>query len=217
MRSFALSIAIVSLLGLAAPPNLHAQARTSKNTTLLGATSPFEDLTEAAMEKDAAGIATALRAVDAKAAAVRKALPAAAAGTYDGLLAAIHRAVEAGEHHAIAMSAVDAFRLLLDNLEPKGLVVPREVLLLDSVGFRLHVLEAAPEADWEAIGKSVAEGAAWWAATRPKVARVALRDAMDTAIRGLQEGEKTKNLPLLHFAAQVDLDLVDLLEGYFER
>jgi len=35
-------------------------------------------------------------------------------------------------------------------------------------------------------------------------------------MEGLRIATDGKNLPMLHYAAQMDLDLVDLLEGYFE-
>ena len=42
-------------------------------------------------------------------------------------------------------------------------------------------------------------------------------DAFDSTIRGLHEAEKLESVPMLNFAAQIDLDLVDLLERYFEH
>jgi hypothetical protein len=46
-----------------------------------------------------------------------------------------------------------------------------------------------------------------------KVCEKGLRDAFDSVIRGLGDAAKLENLPMLRFAAQIDLDLVDLLEG----
>jgi hypothetical protein len=65
--------------------------------------------------------------------------------------------------------------------------------------------------------KTVVEAAGWWKAAKPKVSEKGLRDAMESTIRGLQEAARTENLPMLHFAAQLDLDLVDVLEGHFEK
>jgi len=125
----------------------------------------------------------------------------------------LHGAATAKDHHGVARSAVEIFRLLIDNLQAKDLEVPKEVSLLDYAGFKLKVLAAPPRPDWHDIRKTVGEAAAWWNAIDSKVSEKGLRDALDTAVRGLVNATKLENLPMLRFAAQIDLDLVDLLEG----
>ena len=93
---------------------------------------------------------------------------------------------------------------------------PKEVSLLDYAGFKLHVLDAAPQPDWDAMRKIVTEAVAWWDATKSKVTDHKLRDAFNSTVRGMQQAARTENRPMLHFAAQMDLDLVDLLEKHFE-
>jgi hypothetical protein len=63
----------------------------------------------------------------------------------------------------------------------------------------------------------VADAATWWAAIKPTVKNKGLRDALNSTIRGLSQAGKIEHLPMLHFAAQMNLDLVDLLENYFEN
>ena len=94
--------------------------------------------------------------------------------------------------------------------------MPKEVSLLDYAGFKLHVLAAAPKPDWESMRKTAADAVGWWDATKAKVSAKKLRDAMKTTVGGLQQAAKTENLPMLELAAQLDLDLVDLLEAHFE-
>jgi hypothetical protein len=214
--SHARSIAVAIAFACALPAFAQAPTPALRNETLLTATSPFEDLSEFALAEDAPGITKALAEADVQAAAVRKVLPAAAAAQFDALTKTIHQAATDKQHYVLALNAVETFRLLLDQLDAKGLEVPKEILLLDYTGFKLHVLEAAPQADWEAVRKTVADGVAWWTTTKPKIKDVALSDAMNSTIRGLQEGAKSENQGLVHFAAQLDLDLVDLLEGIFE-
>lgn len=211
-RSIAVAIALAMTPGAVSS----AISPTARNEVLLASTSPFEDLSEFALAKDAAGITRSLAQADSQAALVRKLLPAAAATQLDELMNSLHRAATGKQHYELALNSVETFRLLLDQLPAKGLVVPKEILLLDYVGFKLHVLEAAPQIDWAAMRQTVADGVAWWGSTKPKIKNVALRDAMDSTIRGLQEGAKTENPRLVHFAAQLDLDLVDLLEALFE-
>ena len=205
------------LLIFAALTTAIARDANKANETLLRATSPFEDMVEFALARNDPGITKALAMADSHAAAVRDALPAGASGQFNTLLQAIHKAAIAKEHHALATSAVEVFRLLIDNLEAGSLKVPKEVSLLDYAGFKLHVLAAASQPDWTAMRQTVDEAAKWWAATKPKVSDKKLADAFSSTVRGLQQAGKIEHLPMLNFAAQIDLDLVDLLEGYFER
>ena len=194
-----------------------ARDASKDNDTLLRASSPFEDMVEFALAKNDASIATSLNAADKAAAAVREALPATATAQFDTLLQVMHKAATAKEHHAVATSAVEVFRLLIDNLNAGSLTVPKEVSLLDYAGFKLHVLAAAPQPDWEAMRRTVEDAAGWWTAIKSKVSDKGLRDAFNSTVGGLQQAGKSEHLPMLNFAAQIDLDLVDLLEGYFER
>ena len=209
--------ALAASLLLAAPFSICVECRADdENEVLLEATSPFEDMAEFALDKQDLGMAKSLAAADGQAAAVKKALPEAAAKQFDAFLKTLHESADKKNYHAVAMNAVETFRLLIDNLDADDLEVPKDVLLLDYAGFKLHVLGAATKPDWVAMSKTVDEAANWWKAVRSKVADKALRDAFDSTVKGLQKAAVIKDLPMLEFAAQMDLDLVDLIEGQFE-
>ncbi len=192
------------------------QDATSKNETLLDAMSPFEDMAEAALSKDAKGVKKSLGKAESGAAEVLKALPPSALEKHKQLLKSIQDAAKENSHDSVAVNAVEMFRLLAESLDGTKLVVPKEVSLLDYVGFRLHVLAAAKEPDWKAMKSTVAEGVLWWDAIKEKVDNKGLRDAFNSTIAGLKKAVELKHLPMLNFAAQIDLDLVDLLESHFE-
>ena len=186
------------------------------NEILLRATSPYEDMVEAALAKDDKGVTEALAAADDDAAAVREKLSASAAEEFAKRLLSLHASAGAKDYQKAATLAVGEFRLLLDGVHPDALSKPQEVNLLDYAGFQLHVLAAAPKPDWKAIRRVVDDAAAWWKATKPRVKDRALSDAFSSTIRGLHEAAESENLAMLEFAAQMDLDLVDLLENFFE-
>jgi hypothetical protein len=187
------------------------------NETLLSATSPFEDMVEFALAKNFASVEKCLAKSEKHVASVKEALSPASVGEFERQIQTLHKVVAAKEHYAVAVCAVEIFRLLLDNLDAAKLKVPKEVSLLDFAGFKLHVLDAAPTPDWDGMRDVVAEAAGWWKTAKPKVSDKGLRDAVESTIRGMQQAVKTENLPMLHFAAQIDLDLVDVLEVYFEK
>ncbi len=204
------------LLTLLCSPAGARDAR-SANAVLLDATSPFEDMTESALAKNDASITANLASAEKHTTALSDVLPTPAAALFRSSMETIRKAAAAGDHQALAMNAVEVFRLLIENTDATSLTVPREVSLLDYAGFKLHVLAAAPQPDWKAMRQLTNDAATWWSAIRAKISGHALRDAFDSTVRGLQAAGKAEHLPMLDFAAQMDLDLVDLLEASFEK
>ncbi len=193
-----------------------AQQPANANDTLLAATSPFEDMVEFALAGDDAGLARSMAAADRQEKSVQTVMSAEGAEQLDGLLNEVHEAVAHKEYQAVARAGVKVFRLILDEVQPNNLTVPKEVDLLDCAGFSLMVAAADTPVEWHAMRKTAEEAAAWWKALEPKVTDTALRDAFSDAIGGLTEAAKAENLSLLNLAYKMDLDLVDLLEHYFE-
>ena len=64
--------------------------------------------------------------------------------------------------------------------------------------------------------KTAAEAAASWKAIMNKVSDKRVRDTVNSTLAGMEKAAKIENLPMIQFAAQIDLDLVDVLEGHFE-
>jgi hypothetical protein len=214
MRLASSGIFTIALL-LAATPAASVSQSATTNAVLMNGMEPFEDMVESALAGKDSGVAKAIAAADHQAASVKKALSSAAGGEFATMMDGLHRAVAAKDNHQLAASAMDLFRLLAENLPVSGLKVPREVSLLDYAGYKLQILAAAPVPDWPEIRKTAGEAADWWNVIKAMVPGKDLRGACGTAIRGLDEASKQENLAMLRFAAQVDLDLVDLLEGAF--
>jgi hypothetical protein len=187
------------------------------NQVLLAAASPLEDLTEFALANDIPGMRQALKAYGDQAAAVDQVLAPPARREMAARLAAIRRAESKGDNQEVAMNAVEAYGVLVESLDPIGLVVPMQVARLDYSGFKLKVLLAATPLDWPAMQKTVEEAGGLWYALEPRVGDKALRDAVKAVLAGLQQATRAENAEMAAFAAQMDLALVDLLEGYFER
>ncbi len=156
-------LVIPQMVGAAKPA-----AVSRPNQVLLAAASPFEDLTESALAKDTRGMRQAVKACNDQAEGVNKVLPVPARQEMAALLARIRRAEATGDHHAVALNAVEAYRVLVEALNPNGLVVPIQVAKLDYVGFRLKVLLAASPPDWPAIKKTGQAAAGHWQALEPE-------------------------------------------------
>ena len=187
------------------------------NQVLLAAASPFEDLTEFALANDTQGMRNALKAYGDQAATVDNVLSVPARREMASLLAAIRRAESKGDNQEVALNSVEVYRVLVESLDPNGLVVPTQVSKLDYVGFKLKVLLAASPPDWPAIQMTIDATGRYWHELEPRVGDKGLRDAVKAVLAGLHQAISSKNVEMAVFAAQMDLVLVDLLEGYFER
>jgi hypothetical protein len=185
------------------------------NETLLDATGPYEDMVGPALTGNAKNIAKLLSDADAQADAVKKDLPADAAKQFDGFLQSIHEAFDAKSYKAVAQNSLAIFHLLVDNLKADALKIPKEVSLLDYAGYQLEVLAAADKPDWDAMKKVAADAERWWNAIASKISDKNLRAAVTSTIRGIKQAAEEQNLAMAKFAARIDLDLVDLLEGAF--
>jgi hypothetical protein len=187
------------------------------NVVLLSAASPFEDLTEYALAGDKKGMQLALKAYDEQAAKVSKVLSPKARHEMELLVAAIKKAEQRAENESVALNSVEAYRTMIESLDTSSLVVPVQVSLLDYVGFKLKVLLHAKSPDWSILRKTAEEARRHWIAIESRVSDKGLRDTINTMITGLNKATAAKNAEMAVFAAQVDLALVDLLEGYFEH
>ena len=200
-----------------ADPRAATRDSDPNNALLLNAASPFEDLTEYAEAGNQAGMDQAVAAYHREAGSLRALLTPHAGQRLDALTSQIEQARAAGDDHAVAVHAVEAYRVLIEALDQKTLVVPAEVSLMDYAGFKLGVQTRAAQPDWTTMQATADETRRFWSPIEPRVQDTALRDAINTTIRGMEQATRAQDLRMTAFAAQVDLDLVDLLEHYFER
>jgi hypothetical protein len=222
LRQVCLSLTVMAVLvGWIVVPQVAGAAQptgsSEPNQVLLAAASPLEDLTEFALANDTRGMRQAMKAYGDQAAAVNKVLSEPARREMASLLAAINRAESKGDNQEVALNSVEAYRVMVESLDPNGLVVPTQVSKLDYVGFKLKVLLAASPPDWAAIQTTIEAAGRHWHELEPRVSDKGLRDAVKTVLAGLHQATSTKNAEMAIFAAQMDLTLVDLIEGFFER
>lgn len=186
------------------------------NRILMTASSPCEDLIEQAAAGDEAGMDRSLAAIEKGEQAVLSTLDAASQADLRTLLTLVRAARKAGDDLRLALRSAETYRFLVDHLEDASLTVPKAVSLLDYSGFEIGILLRAENPDWEKLQGAVEEARGFWGSIEKRVRDRGLRDAMSTTMAGLEEGSRAHDRRLLAFAAKVDLDLVDLLEGYFE-
>lgn len=203
------SVLVVMAFGLA------TAGQRSKNEALSDAMSPYEDMAEFAMKNDAEGVKNSLEKASYSLKKLKTVLPQqifdAFQGKYDGITAAAAK----GDYPAVAVLAVDSYKILIDMLDTHGPDVPKEVALLDYAGFKTEALLNMPNPDWQEIFNVANEADINWSVIRGQVLKKSLRDSVDTAVAGLKNAARLRDADMSAFAAQVNMDLVDLLEKYY--
>ena len=188
-----------------------------KNTVLFDAMSPYEDLTEYALDQNMSKVANSISSLDGLIAKLNAVLSNKSIHVLEINVTKMQTAEKKSDYSEIALLAVDSYKILADELDQTTLKVPKQVVILDYVGFRIHALLRQDEIDWHLISETVDEGKSQWEQVKRKVTNKGLYDSLNTTITGLEIASTSKNIDMLKFAAQVDLDLVDLLEGFFEK
>lgn len=195
---------LVSALLLAAP-----------SSALLDASEIFEELAQTKV--DDVGLDRALAAFEALRPAVSKALSAQKRSALDAAVAGVREGWQRHDRGAVAIQAIEAYRVLQESLDRKGQRVPLEVSLLDYAGFKSKGLLVSTHPDWVQAAQTAQDASGWWAVIRSRVKDETLRAAMDHAISGLKDAAARRDALAMAFAADLDLILVDGLEALFNN
>lgn len=178
------------------------------------AISANEDFAEAAMAGDAAEIATAFEAIKDGYDSVKPFLSEQDSSAVAALIATIEAEITGSEPKNAAVSAIDIYRILITAFELR-LPTTLDVAMLDYTGFRLQALVTFPSPDWPSIATTVKVSAGNVASVLKRLKAMkdsALADLTRHNQRGIAASSSSANAAWLADAAQVQLDLVDLLE-----
>jgi len=187
------------------------------NDVIFDAMSPYEDLTEFALDTDTLQVANSISALDGVIAKLKGVVSNQTIQNLKTIVKKLRAAEKQKNYSEIALLAVDSYKSLAEELDQTTLKVPKQVAILDYVGFKIHALLGQSKINWHLISETVDEGKKQWKQVEAKVTSKGLYDSMNTTIAGLERAATSKNIDMLDFAAQVDLDLVDLIEGFFEK
>jgi hypothetical protein len=190
---------------------------TDKNKVLFEAMSQYEDLTEYALNQDMESVEKIIIFLDSLIKKEKNILSEKAIQNLNANFKKIKMAKSNADFPIITMSAVDSYKTIAEELEYSKLKIPKGVVLLDYIGFKIEALLEQNRIDWTAINKVALEGSDHWTIIKRNISDKGLKDAMNTAIGGIIASVKLRNIEMLKFSAQVNLDLVDLLEGYYEK
>lgn len=191
-------------------------AESARNVALSDAASLMEDYVEAALSGDDALAAEKFAAFEATLPGLQTML----GNSYRNLetnAAAMASAISADDLYKAEITAVENYLLLINQIDEAGMTVPLDVSRLDYVGFKLKVLGAQNMPDWGAIARTAEAATRYWNAISSDVSNKGLSDLMTSVQEGIVTTAAKQDRLALDFAAQMELDAVDLLEHYFDE
>ncbi len=188
-----------------------------KNAILEVAISRCEDLTEYAEAGKVKDMDQAIQALEGQRSNILGVLSPEAGKRFEAGVVAMGQKRASEDFLGVALEAVETYRLLTTSLERGKLKVPIEVSLLDYAGFKVKVLTKRQPLKWQAMKGVATEAGKDWQAIQGKVADKRLQNVMNTTMAGLNQALEGQDAAMARFAAQVVLDLVDLLEQQFNR
>ncbi|TBR11420.1 MAG: hypothetical protein EPO46_06485 [Lysobacter sp.] len=214
-RRVAPALFLVAGIATCGAPAAWAASRPDGNAALLAGAEVFENITESAPTLDQAGFSRLYQGYRRSAAAIDAALTPARRRELLTNAAGVERHWKAGERHAMALDAVEAYRTLVTAVDRKAMPVPVEVSLLDYAGFRLNALLGdGKSANWPAIRRTTTEAHGFWKSIQSRVKDPVLVDAMVRTLKAFDTATTKRDPQLLAYAADMDLILVDGLETH---
>jgi hypothetical protein len=202
---------------LSVPPYPPAPLPTdiTAGSPLLAAAEPFEALTEMAFSAQGFPLDSAIVAADDATKRVRGSLSTASAAELDAWLAAVHQASKSDDRAALALSSVEAYRILVSDAPPGK--VPTAVSLMDYAGMRYDADFHANPIRWSDMQVVAAFAREQWSSISAEIADPILKATVDGAVSDMGMGADQQNTFKARRSAQAELGLVDELEGYFAK
>jgi len=232
LARFGAPLAAVLLAGsyecLAASPDTHFSVQLAQTTavstptpadlngnkSLRDAAEPFEKLTEISFSAALPKIDQTIGEAEVAAKGSRGLLSNDAARQLDAQMSAIKSARQKQDRTGLALSSIEAYRVLVSAVTDKA-KVPTEVSLLDYAGFRYDADLKATPVRWDDMTQAVSFARKNWLALSPRLKSSPLAMNFEKAIADMDKAVVKKNKPLATSSVKTELDLVDQLEKFF--
>ena len=189
---------------------------TTPSDRLLAAAEPFEKLTETAFTEALSALNTTIGEARMAADGVRDILAAADVVRIDGLLGDLRRHRRSENRADIALTSIEIYRNLVSAVPP-GTKVPSAVSLLDYAGFRYQADLKASPVRWDDMAAAMRFAREQWTTVAPQLASSSLSVTFEAALADMEKAVALQDTAAAEKAATAELDLVDQLEGYFNK
>lgn len=182
--------------------------------------SPFEDMTEFALEKNEVGILKSLDRIekDIKNSVFEKNISAKNIKEFNSKLGKLKKFIKEKNYIQIALFSTEIFKFnvinFIDNLKIENQI---NLEHLDYMGFKVIALSNQDKIDWEIIEQTISDAQKKWITLSTKVNDNNLKDSFNYLFRGLYLSVKNRDIEMSKILASMDLRLVDILESSINK
>lgn len=191
-------------------------AAASPSDRLLAAAEPFEKLTETAFTAAEPDLDVTIGEARTAANGLRDILTPANVSAVEKLLDDLGRYRQGAKRADIALASIEIYRILVSAV-PTGTKVPSAVSLLDYAGFRYQADLKASPVRWDDMAAAMRFAREQWTTVAPQLASSSLSVTFEAALADMEKAVALQDTAAAEKAATAELDLVDQLEGYFNK
>ena len=180
--------------------------------------SPFEDMTEYALDKNDEGITKSLGKVEAamNEGAFVKNLSPDSIKSLTTQIEKLKEFIKQKNYEQVALLSTDIFEYNTSNfLDTKKIENQIRIEHLDYMGFKILALLNQEKIDWKKIQETIAGVKKEWLALSPEIKDKNLKDSFEYLFEGLNTSAQNKDIKMGEILASMDLSLVDVLENSF--
>ena len=214
-------VALAVVLGLGAWPmpiaNASANVAAGQQLCLVAGAEALETLTEHAARAPAERLVVETRAAATTARGCEGALALTQGLELTQVIARLNRFEADRNRAALALNAVEGFRILVTAQARGPQDAPLEVALLDYAGFRYQAGAQASPALWDEMKQSVAFAEGQWRSLSSHISDSKLRTSFAASIEAMRAAAKAGNAKQARHAVSVELKRVDALEQFFAK
>ena len=213
-NKFSLLLLIVMLI---------SQTGISKNndTTIIlqnldKALSPFEDMTEYALNNNMKGIHESLESIKKglRNSVFKNTLSSKNLVKLNGKLNLLKKQIKGKQYNKIALTSTDIFEFNISNFT-EGNKIKNQIHVehLDYMGFKVLALINQEVINWEEISVTIINIEKQWRTLRPKVSDSNLQASFDFLFQALHHSVKIQDPIIIKLLSNMDLSMVDVLEN----
>lgn len=177
--------------------------------------SPFEDMTEFALDKNKNGIIKSMSKIEEinSKGIFEKNIASQSVLLLKTKIERLKELINHNSYNEIALFSTEIFEFNISNFTD-GSKIDNQIQIehLDYMGFKNLALLNQNNVDWEKLKHITENSQKIWASLSPKVADKNLKDTFDLLFEGLSIGIKNKDVKICRVFSNMDLTLVDVLE-----
>ncbi len=178
--------------------------------------SPFEDMTEEALNKNDEGIKESLEKVEVALSEgiFKKNIAPEGMNSFKQQIERLKEFIKAKKYDQVALASADIFEYNTSNFMDTKLIENQiRIEHLDYMGFKILALSKQEKINWVKIQETIDGVKKEWLELSPEIKDHNLKDSFEYLFEGLYTSAKNKDVKMSEILASMDLSLVDVLEN----